>query len=68
DPESAKPFMTDEEMRNYMRHNLLNALEAANWRVSGENGAAKLLGLKPTTLTDRMRAMDIERPPRNRKK
>jgi hypothetical protein len=27
----------------------------AQWRVSGPNGAAKLLGVKPTTLTDRIK-------------
>jgi len=55
-------FLTDEAMRERVRHNLIAALEYADWRVSGENGAARLLGLKPSTLTDRMHAMDIDRP------
>jgi transcriptional regulator with GAF, ATPase, and Fis domain len=41
---------------------MVAALEAAGWRVSGDNGAAKLLGIKPSTLTDRMRSLGIERP------
>jgi transcriptional regulator with GAF, ATPase, and Fis domain len=54
-------YVTDAEMRERMRANLVAALEAANWRVSGKNGAAILLGMKPSTLTDRMRTFDIKR-------
>jgi transcriptional regulator with GAF, ATPase, and Fis domain len=38
------------------------ALERAQWRVSGPNGAAKLLGVKPTTLADRMKKFKIDKP------
>jgi PAS domain S-box-containing protein len=44
------------------REHILKALEYTNWRVSGENGAAKLLGLKRTTLEARMKKLDIRRP------
>lgn len=57
-------FVTDEEMRDRVRQNMIAALDACGWRVSGANGAARALGLKPSTLTDRMRAMDVERPTR----
>ncbi len=60
-------FLTDEEMRERVRYNMIAALEYADWRVSGENGAARLLGLKPSTLTDRMHSMDIERPTLDRR-
>jgi PAS domain S-box-containing protein len=60
-------FLTDEAMRERVRHNLIAALKYADWRVSGENGAARLLGLKPSTLTDRMHAMDIDRPALDRR-
>jgi len=59
-------FLTDVAMRDWVRRNLIAALESADWRVSGEHGAARLLGLKPSTLADRMRSMDIERPARGR--
>ena len=36
-------------------------LETTDWRVSGEKGAAKILGLKPTTLEYRMRKLGIVR-------
>jgi transcriptional regulator with GAF, ATPase, and Fis domain len=36
-------------------------LKRADWRIYGPGGAAELLGLKPTTLTSRMKAMKIKR-------
>ncbi len=53
---------TVEELRHLERANLLHALEAAEWRVTGERGAAHLLGMKPTTLSSRMKALGIARP------
>jgi PAS domain S-box-containing protein len=64
----AAGFLTDAQMREQQRANLIAALEAAGWRISGKGGAAELLGVKPTTLADRMRALGVERPrPRVRK-
>jgi len=56
------PFMTELEMREFERKNTVLALELAQWRVSGPNGAAKLLGIKPTTLTDRMKKFKLRKP------
>ncbi len=67
DPHDVPSFVTDQTMRERIRQNLIAALEYTDWRVSGENGAARLLGLKPTTLTDRMHSMDIERPSRGKR-
>jgi transcriptional regulator with GAF, ATPase, and Fis domain len=39
----------------------VRTLELTGWQVSGERGAAKLLGLKPTTLAARMKKLDIQR-------
>ena len=44
------------------RDYILKALEFTNWRVSGEKGAAKLLGLNRTTLEARMKKLEIFRP------
>jgi len=44
------------------RENLLVILERADWKVKGDDGAAELLGVKPTTLSARMKKMGI-RPP-----
>jgi formate hydrogenlyase transcriptional activator len=43
------------------RENVRRALEACEWRVAGERGAARLLGLSPSTLSSRMRALGIRR-------
>ena len=56
--------MTEKEMREYQKQNLLAALKQTNWRVSGPDGAAELLGVKPTTLADRIRSFGIRRPVR----
>ena len=53
-------FLTDAEMRELEKANLLKALRQAKWRISGESGAAELLELKPSTLTYRMRVFGIE--------
>lgn len=37
-------------------------LNATHWRISGRNGAAAILGLKPTTLISRMKKLGIKRP------
>ena len=44
------------------RLHIINVLEKTAWRVSGAKGAAKLLGLKPTTLESRMKKLGIMRP------
>jgi len=62
--ETPRVFLTDAEMKERLRENFVAALEHADWKVSGPGGAAELLGLRPTTLTDRMRAMGIRRPER----
>ncbi len=43
------------------RQHIVDALEFTNWQVSGDRGAAKLLGIKPTTLSSRMKKLGIER-------
>ncbi|MEO0574464.1 MAG: sigma 54-interacting transcriptional regulator [Pseudomonadota bacterium] len=54
--------LTDDEMREFAKNNTLRALERSDWRVSGDRGAARLLQVKPTTLTDRMKAWELRRP------
>jgi DNA-binding NtrC family response regulator/ligand-binding sensor domain-containing protein len=43
------------------RQLILKALEETDWRVSGDKGAAIILGLKPTTLEYRMKKLGINR-------
>ena len=56
--------LTENEMREFQKRNTVAALKQSNWRVSGEGGAAELLGVKPTTLADRIRTYGIKRPAR----
>ncbi|HJQ96927.1 MAG TPA: sigma 54-interacting transcriptional regulator [Candidatus Polarisedimenticolaceae bacterium] len=44
------------------RDHILAVLESVGWRVSGDRGAASVLGLKRTTLEARMRKLGISRP------
>jgi len=55
-------ILTAQELRDLERDNLVRALEAARWKVSGAGGAAELLGVKPNTLGSRMKALGIRRP------
>jgi transcriptional regulator with GAF, ATPase, and Fis domain len=57
-----KRVRTAKELEELERANLIAALEATGWRVAGETGAAQLLGMKPTTLSSRIKALGIERP------
>jgi transcriptional regulator with GAF, ATPase, and Fis domain len=50
---------TDAEMRQIETDNIRAALKAANDKVSGPGGAAELLGMKPTTLASRIKALGI---------
>jgi transcriptional regulator with GAF, ATPase, and Fis domain len=54
--------LTSSELQDLERANTLRALQAANWKISGAQGAAELLGLKPNTLASRMRSLGIQRP------
>jgi transcriptional regulator with GAF, ATPase, and Fis domain len=50
------------ELEALERANIVRALRATDWKVSGERGAAALLSLNPSTLSSRMRALGIRRP------
>ena len=55
-------IMSEAEIRAFERSNLVRALEESDWKVSGDGGAAERLGLRPSTLSDRMRSWKISRP------
>ena len=50
---------TLEEME---RAHILEVLQASGWKLEGREGAAAVLGLKPSTLRSRMLKLDIRRP------
>ena len=58
----ADEILTEKQIKDLQKTNLIRALKRSNWRVSGAGGAAELLGVRPTTLADRIRSSDIKRP------
>jgi transcriptional regulator with GAF, ATPase, and Fis domain len=58
-------ILTDRECRARERANLTKALQRTDGRIYGAGGAAELLGLNPTTLASRLRALKIT-PPKSR--
>ena len=55
--------LTEAEVKALQKRNMVAALKQANWRVSGKNGAAELLGIRPTTLAIVLRRL-VSRNPR----
>lgn len=54
--------LTEKQIKELQKANLIKALKQTNWRVSGAGGAAELLGVRPTTLADRIRSYKVKRP------
>jgi DNA-binding NtrC family response regulator len=48
-------------LEDIQREYIRLVLERTGWRVSGDGGAAELLGMKPTTLEARMKKLGIKR-------
>lgn len=60
DSSSDDVVLTDRECRERERANVKRALEHCEGRIYGRGGAAELLGINPTTLASRLRALKIE--------
>ena len=54
-------FFTESEMQQRGRENLLAVLKKSGWKIKGADGAAELLGVKPTTLLSRIKKMGLKR-------
>ena len=52
-------ILTYAELKETERKNVIAALQASNYRIYGAGGAAELLGVKPTTLASRIKALQI---------
>ena len=65
-PEEKEPagreFLTEAELQQRERENILAVLKKSDWKIKGADGAAELLGVKPTTLLSRMKKMGLKRP------
>ena len=53
-------LMTEQELRELEKQNLARALTMSSGRVFGDDGAAAMLGIKPTTLTSRLKKLKID--------
>lgn len=58
-PTTTAEIRTDAQLRQLEADNLRAALKAARGKVSGPGGAAELLGVRPTTLASRIKALEI---------
>ena len=61
DPFASSPSKSLQSLEEVEKDHILNILENTNWRVSGEGGAAEILGLNRSTLEARMKKLGVER-------
>lgn len=66
--EPAKPFVNTRDtqvqpmdLQTIERQHIISVLNSVNWRISGPKGAAKILGLNPSTLRFRMQKLGISK-------
>ncbi|MFC2103184.1 sigma 54-interacting transcriptional regulator [Bacteroidota bacterium] len=63
-PDTVSNYSSDTEslpLEEVERQHIIKVLEKTNWQVSGEKGAAKILGMKRTTLEARIKKLNIEK-------
>jgi PAS domain S-box-containing protein len=53
---------TQKTLEAVEREHIVRVLEQTNWKVSGQNGAAEILGLNRSTLRARIRKLGIRQP------
>jgi PAS domain S-box-containing protein len=54
-------LLSAEDLARLERANIIKALERTAWQVAGDSGAARLLGVAPSTLSSRMKALGVRR-------
>ncbi|NUM55188.1 MAG: sigma 54-interacting transcriptional regulator [Candidatus Hydrogenedentes bacterium] len=54
-------ILTVNDLRNLERANILRALNGTNWKIAGDDGAARALGMNASTLSSRIKALGIVR-------
>lgn len=58
----SRGFLTNAEFKKLEKENIIAALKHAGWKTWGEEGAAALLGVKPSTLAYQMKTLGIKKP------
>jgi formate hydrogenlyase transcriptional activator len=59
--ESVRSQTVRNTLHEVEREHILMILNGTGWRVRGRNGAAEILGLKPSTLESRMKKLNLSR-------
>lgn len=61
---SQKPLIssTKSSLRSVEREHIFKVLQEKKWKIHGEQGAAKMLDLAPSTLRDKLKKLGIRRP------
>ena len=67
-PEALRAVIPEIEWRRRERENVRTALQLAKGRIYGPDGAADILGVKPTTLISRLNALGLRDPKRPRRR
>ena len=60
-PLAASEVETEADRKRRERRNIESALAAAHGKIYGADGAAQLLGMKPTTLASRIKVLGIDK-------
>jgi transcriptional regulator with GAF, ATPase, and Fis domain len=61
-PETAVPFANVGALDEVERRHIESVLNQSQWKIEGERGAARILGVNPSTLRSRMQKLGIQRP------
>ena len=59
---SEDEVLSDKDLRELERNNIVRALEKSGWKVAGKDGAASKLGIPTSTLNSKIKALGIEMP------
>ena len=55
-------ILTEQDMKQRDRENILNALNQCGWKITGAGGAAETLEMKPTTLHSKIKKLGLKQP------
>ncbi len=58
-PDNSHHIMTDNERKSQMKADIIEVLKASKGKIYGENGAASIMNIKPTTLSSRIKKYGI---------
>jgi transcriptional regulator with GAF, ATPase, and Fis domain len=64
-PTTPAKLLTRDELKRHERESIATALKECGGKIFGAGGAAEMLGMKPTTLASRIKALGIKRRTRD---